>query len=106
MRFEVVESFLASKSGELDRCEDMLGVGESWAIVCDGATDKSGLQINGETGGRAIARVAVQAVTTASSDLTAAGLVDRINAACKQALAPHVATTPVEDLPTCSFVAL
>lgn len=106
MTFAVVESFLESKSGESTTNEDFFADGAFWAVACDGATDKSGLDFGGETGGRAIAKVVNDAVSSASAGISASALVERINAACNAVLGDKLETVSVPDLPTCSFVAL
>jgi hypothetical protein len=103
--YEVVESYLVSKSGDPQKCEDFIANGTAWAVVCDGATDKSGLDFHGETGGRLVARIVGETVASARSGETASDLVERINSAVRDALGPRVADLSVNDLPTCSFVA-
>jgi hypothetical protein len=49
---EVVEQFLASKTGRPMQCEDGIVVTRAFAAVIDGGTDKTGLRYSGTTGGR------------------------------------------------------
>jgi len=49
---EVVEQFVASKTGRPAQCEDGVVVIGSFAAVIDGGTDKTGLRYSGMTGGR------------------------------------------------------
>ena len=49
----VIEQFIASKDGREEDCEDGVVVTRDFAAVIDGATDKTGDQFDGATGGRA-----------------------------------------------------
>lgn len=49
---EVLDQFLASKTGRLEESEDGIVVTEAFAAVIDGGTDKTGLRYGGMAGGR------------------------------------------------------
>jgi hypothetical protein len=59
MNLDVQEYFLASATGNVDDCEDRIAISKDFVAVIDGATDKTGLLINGVSPG-AYAAEAVQ----------------------------------------------
>jgi hypothetical protein len=48
---EIIERFVASKSGDPESCEDAVFVSANHVAVVDGATDISGRQYDGASGG-------------------------------------------------------
>lgn len=103
MGFAVVESFTTSKSGDPVLNEDVVVDGPDWAVVCDGATDKSGYLHDGETGGRVTARVTAEVVAAAATGTSPASLVAAINAAYRRTFGADLDRLGL-DRPSCSFV--
>lgn len=64
----VVERFVAAKTGDPDACEDGLFLGEHFVAVVDGATDKSGRRFAGLTGGRHVMLVLLDAMASLAKD--------------------------------------
>ena len=54
---KIIESLCASKSGCQSDCEDVLVRTPNFVAVVDGATDKTGMRLDGKTGGRLAAEL-------------------------------------------------
>ena len=65
---QVVEQFLAAKTGQLEQCEDGIVVTSDFAAVIDGATDKTGCRYDGMTGGRYVMLVCCNALRSLSPE--------------------------------------
>lgn len=74
-----VESFSQGKNK--DRNEDFFGSGASCFVLADGATDKSGREYGGKTGGELVSRLVVNEVL--ASSLNGAALVHHLNTKIK-----------------------
>jgi hypothetical protein len=61
-------------------CEDLIADGPEFLVVCDGATDKSGLRFDGKTGGRVFAELVCDVVAAARAGTSGAEMVAQINA--------------------------
>jgi glycerophosphoryl diester phosphodiesterase len=55
--FSIEESFITSKTGHANDCEDALFISNKFIAVVDGATSKTERRWNGETGGKVAARI-------------------------------------------------
>jgi hypothetical protein len=84
---EIMERFLAAKTGRPEECEDGIVVARGFAGVIDGGTDKTGRRYEGMTGGR----YAMVACSEALSSLDPKA--DHVTAA------EHLTTTLAERLP-------
>jgi glycerophosphoryl diester phosphodiesterase len=104
--FKVVDWCCRSKTGDPVRCEDVVVDGSDFAVLCDGATDKSGWRHDGRTGGRLAAELVARTVAQAPGDCSAIDLVDRINVAYSRELVPLFDGVEPRVRPMASFCAL
>lgn len=85
MGIRVVEQFVESKRS--DRvCEDMIVVTEDFAAVIDGASDATGADFGGMTGGRFAALVVEETIRTMRADVDARDFTDLLAAALAAAV--------------------
>lgn len=82
----IAEQRLVAKTARPADCEDGIVVSEAYAAVIDGATDKTGLLIGGETGGRAVMRACGGAVRCLPEDADARSAIDCLSAAVDSVL--------------------
>lgn len=102
--FVVAESFVCGKTGDPVACEDLIADGPDFVVVCDGATDKSGLLYGGQTGGRVVAELVCSVIAAARSGTSALDLAALVSAAYRDRFAAHLSSSV--DRPTGSFCAL
>lgn len=105
MTWSVEEQMVLGKSGRTDDCEDALAVGPRWVALADGATDKSGLRFDGQSGGRVCARAVVDAIARCTTGLSRDGLAELATGAYQEALSQALRDVPVADHPACSVAA-
>lgn len=103
--FVVVECVAVGKSDDADACEDVIGDGDNFAVLCDGATDISGHRFDGKTGGRIAAEIVCDVVTRAEVGLPAPDLISRINGHYAAVLGAQLGDVPLSAYPTASFCA-
>lgn len=85
MGLEVIERFVESKS--TDRiCEDVIIVTDNFAAVIDGASDATGADFDGATGGRFAAVVVDKAICALRPDVGARAFADVLSAALASAV--------------------
>jgi hypothetical protein len=104
--FRVVESFVRSRRGGDSQSEDMLRDGECWTVVVDGATDKSGIDFDGHTGGYRVAEIVSDVVAAAPTGASASDIVEAINDRYATVLGAALHGVAQVDYPSASFVAL
>jgi hypothetical protein len=104
--FHVTTMFTLGKSNDPRRCEDVVSDGRFWAVLCDGATDKTGTTIEGKTAARVAAEVVADAVSSAPEGLSALDLIGHINTVYAERLGAATRDLPREALPTASFCAV
>lgn len=68
---KVLEKFIKGKKSDENLCEDMLFCNDNFIVVADGVTAKDDILFNGETGGRAAARLICEAVAGFACDIDA-----------------------------------
>lgn len=103
--FETVELFLAAKSGDELENEDVIRDTADWLVVCDGATDKSGYEMDGSTGGRITAHLTAEAVVRNPSGTGADEIIERINKSYDETFGRDLEELGL-DRPSCTFVAI
>ncbi len=91
MSWSVVEEFVEGKSSGRP-CEDLIVTTPDFAAVIDGATDETGAQFDGQTGGRFAAETLASAITDLSPRLTARKFADHLSDTLARAAA--AAETP------------
>lgn len=104
--FTVRESSVTGKHPDPSLCEDLIVDGVDFLVVCDGATDKSGLRFDGKTGGRVVAELVCEVVSAAYAGTSGAELVARINAGYSRRLGTALAGHGLQDGPAGSFCAV
>lgn len=75
----VVEHYIQSKSGNLEKCEDTFLVNEHFACVIDGATNVSGRIFNERTPGQLAASTIKHAISHLQGHETIEGIIAEIN---------------------------
>lgn len=65
---EVVQTFVRSKYGRDELCEDVIATTDAFTAVFDGATDVSGRRFDGAAGGRLAAMAAAEALHDLAAD--------------------------------------
>ncbi len=73
---EIIEQFIKGKSNDENLCEDALFYNDYFVVVADGVTAKTDTLFNGETGGRAAARMVCEAVAEFPRDTDVSEAVD------------------------------
>lgn len=104
--FTLMESAVYARRDDGPASEDVIADGDDFFVLADGATDKSGIDFDGRTGGLVVAEIVCRVVAAASSGTKTSVLVERINAEYQSALAPWLARIDPVDRPSASFVAL
>lgn len=104
--FTVIEAFVEGKYANPDLCEDFILDGPDWVVLCDGVSDKSGLDFDGRTGGRVVAELVAATIAAAPAGESPADLIDRVNTAYDDLLGQALAHVPDTLRPACVFVAL
>ncbi len=75
--WSVVENFVEGKSADA-MCEDLIVVTADFAVVVDGASDSTGLRIDGQTGGRFAAEILRRSIECLPAAATAREFADRL----------------------------
>jgi hypothetical protein len=86
MSIAIIESFITSKSGREDDCEDAIVVTDAFVGVIDGATAKTDRRINGETPGRALARAIAERIKVLDPGIDCSRAIIEISRYCEQQL--------------------
>lgn len=102
----VTRQFVRPKSPAAAPCEDMIGDGRDWAVLCDGATDPTGASVDGHTNGQAVAELICQTVAAAPSGIPANQLLADINTAYEQRFRTTVVAGDPRGRAYASFVAV
>lgn len=103
---KIIEQFVEGKESDPEACEDLIVVTDGFVAVIDGATDKSGVDFGGESGGR----LAAGAVRDALLKLDGGAVIEDLVDASSGLLADRVASVGTEidlqtdDGPSASFV--
>ncbi|TFB53432.1 hypothetical protein [Cryobacterium sp. Sr3] len=105
-QLRVSESLVVSKTGWPGESEDIVADGPAFLVVCDGATDKSGLTFNGLSGGRVVAEIVCKVIAAAAAGTPGVELVRRINLSYEERLGSKTRGREVGDLPAASFCAV
>lgn len=107
MTFHTLESFTKAKTGDESLNEDVFIDTPEWLVVCDGATDKSGLRFHdGAPGGRITARLTAETIAQQESGTRLPVLLDAVNTAYAATFYTYLKTLETVDRPSCTFVAL
>lgn len=77
---QIIEQFLAGKTGNEDLNEDRIAVSEHFIGLFDGATNRGGAVLAGKTFGRFAAETVAQALTELPADITARAAIDSLSA--------------------------
>lgn len=77
---KVLTTFVRSKYGRDDQCEDVIATTDAFTAVFDGATDVSGLLIDGVSGGRLAAVTAAEALDDLAADADVHAAVSHLSA--------------------------
>ncbi len=85
---QVIESFILSKTGHREDCEDLILAGNDFALLLDGATSKEADSINGQTGGQWAVKVLANAMSQADLHQSPLQVLEYLNAALRRQL-PH-----------------
>lgn len=98
---KVVEQFVRSKSGDPSLCEDVLFINDDFAVVIDGATDKTNRKYDGMFGGRFAAELVASVFSVLDPEIDLSNcvkaLTDKLRAALRKtdpALNPEVDDGP------------
>lgn len=105
-KYEILEKFIAAKSGRMEDCEDRLHISEHFLAVIDGATGKTPNRWNGMTAGQKAAEIIDGAFADLPAGATAAAAVHAINREIQQCyrqsgLLEMVKEKPVYRLTAC-----
>ncbi len=73
------EKFLLAKTGDPEKCEDVIVDTENFKAVIDGVTSKHGLLFDGKTGGRFAAEIVAEAIGSLDKKATALEAFNAIN---------------------------
>lgn len=77
----VLETFVRSKSGDPNSCEDVVAITPDFVAVFDGASDVTGRRYDGVPGGRLAAQIAARALADVPGHAAADDLIDHLTEA-------------------------
>lgn len=77
---QIIEQFLAGKTGVEDINEDRIAVSENFIGLFDGATNRGGAVLGGKTFGRFAAETVAEALLHLPADITARAAIDSLSA--------------------------
>jgi hypothetical protein len=75
---QVIEEFIAPKTGHEPDCEDGIIVTDTFAAVIDGATDKTGRRFGGLPGGRLAMQVCIEGIRALELGVDGRGIADHL----------------------------
>jgi hypothetical protein len=104
MAMKVLESFMEGKRGRPDESEDAIVVTDDFVFVIDGATDKTGIQVDGVTTGSFASCQIAQAVQWLPPQADATECVMLLTEAVDRTLMKELSAPP-DDRPSGVFVA-
>lgn len=104
---QIIEQFMQGKNPDPSRCEDALVVTEHFAAVIDGATDKTGIDYGGKTGGRVASECVADALRKLDPDADLRTLVEAATSLLRDRVTATEDTVDlgIHDGPTAVFVA-
>ncbi|WP_149168214.1 hypothetical protein [Azospirillum brasilense] len=101
---KVIESFLMGRMGYDYLCEDSIFINDNYVAVIDGATQKSGVKIDGVTPGRSISETILSFLKTAPSKLSGEDLIREVgDYVQKRLLIPNGINKTDEHSPSASI---
>ncbi len=100
----LIEAFLEGKDGESLLCEDAIFVGDSFAAVFDGATDKTDVLYDGVPGGRFAADALVRAMEGMEPEISSNECVATLTIALADAILESGPSRQPRDEPSASAV--
>ncbi len=105
-KYEILEKFIAAKSGRMEDCEDRLHISEHFLAVIDGATGKTPNRWNGMTAGQKAAEIIDETFADLPAAATVAKAVSAINREIRQCylqsgLLEMVKEKPIHRLTAC-----
>lgn len=102
----VIEQSVIGKCGDSAVCEDVIALTDTFVVLVDGATDKTGWRHNGVAGGRFAVDALKDAIKGVKEDIDAMGFVAHLSRTLSRALDDASADNPVpEDRPSAQLVA-
>lgn len=81
---DIIESFVMGKTGDLNKSEDILVIGEHFYAVIDGVTSKFPIKYEGKSTGRYCAELIAEAISHLDKDIDAQDALEEINEAVKK----------------------
>ncbi|MCM0647904.1 hypothetical protein NBE98_05900 [Clostridium swellfunianum] len=106
---KVIESFIMSKTGVLEQCEDKIFISNDFLAVIDGATSKSSFRWNGKTSGAIAGEIIGDTLKQSECDITLDLLIFRINNAIKDIYEEskginYFINNPVDRITACMII--
>lgn len=106
---KVIESFIMSKTGVPEQCEDKIFISNDFLAVIDGATSKSSFRWNGKTSGAIAGEIIGDTLKQSECDITLDLLIFRINNAIKDIYEEskginYFINNPVDRITACMII--
>ncbi|HEY7950049.1 MAG TPA: hypothetical protein VID51_04350 [Solirubrobacterales bacterium] len=101
---QVIETFIASKTGDPSTCEDLIVECDGFLAVFDGATDKTEASYDGMAGGRFAVRSLERTLDHVAGDIKAAACVKAMTEDLRRAIAEHGPSEAPDDNPSASVL--